>query len=239
MTHDLPAPEPYIELLSLVDEHEKEGGVVHAELTQPPNENELGNVDPQNRVKCILEIDTFRVQREMLDVIGYYNQMDYTGPRIIVQGKETPEATWQNHDLTLLEVSSQLPGDLIVAEYLSARNLLKYAKQLRGDQIELFIRAKMLDECQATVEEIAEGLPPFPCSEDFDRIFDEHEATYEDVIIRRRNKIAVAAAARFGLSEPALPLAMIWGEDHLPGIGKGLERYGYERQATHFADIDF
>jgi hypothetical protein len=184
-----------------VGHREAAGAAVHYELTKPftPEERE------QHPEYSGLDLE---LKQAMLGNIALFSRPF----NLVYQTKAlrySPE--WQNHDMSALEIIDSLGIDEV-------RKTIENAKRIQ--QAEIFNDTDMLRLA------VHGAFRLVPLVSAVRRLRGKDKT--QEVIVDRRNAVALAAVRNTLGADPAADLTLIWGAGHLPGLGKGLQQMGYE-----------
>ncbi len=211
MVHWLPDPTPYDEAYQYIAARQDAGSTIHYELILSAEEDELEQVDRLTKLKYDALQRRERAARHIADLLELTHQTDHQGFRY--HGNDNMDTRgWENHDLTALEIVQRLPSQCLTERARRMTEVLSLVRGLRPDQRK-GLREFILEE--GTLDD------PVPD--------DPHAAVYEKVIVGDRNEVALQAVERALQDNADASFTLIWGLAHLPGIGIGLEKRGYNR----------
>ncbi len=235
MAHAQPTAESYDALNAYLRDRHATGGEVHAEGIRDPTHYELGRVDKKTRRRARLFEDELLYHDRIDKLLGLELQKNSLEdfPHPDGEAKNFPvterEIPWRPHDFSSLDFAQRLPGIFLGAALQDTANSYWWAHRLTSAQQELLAKAFLIDD-EELKDEIFDELPPEPYSPAIERIIAKYQPLEDDVMMRQRDAFAVAAIKASALTDPDMPITVTWGQAHLPGIGRGVEALGYEKQ---------
>jgi hypothetical protein len=195
-------PEYFERIEAFLSERVAHGDVVHYESTA---------IASPEKVRCAPKPVQHR-HRLLLDYIKYEEEtwvaLEARSPDLMLEFQYDNaleiDSKWENHDYTTLDLARELSG-----EVLDAMRTTALAKHWHA---------------------VTWGHPDRHAVRLQERLGQKGRALYEKVMIDNRNAFALNALRNTLSSNPTANVTMIWGEAHLPGLGKGLLKMGYTPQ---------
>lgn len=233
LMHAQPNEDSYRGVLEYVRHRQNEGGVVHTEGIYPAPRHLVDRADNRTRKKLRLLEKLSGLDDKLAEILGMVTQNQsfcyFQIGGVHVQTEGAPEETegWITHDCTMLDIATRVPAEYLGAECQYMESLIAYLRKLTDEQRRGFVQT--IFDSEESLDALLRQLPPVPESPHLDAVFDKHELTTEDVFLRWRNEIAVRAVGRAAIAQPHRSITLLWGEDHVPGISRGLQTIGYQK----------
>jgi hypothetical protein len=197
-------PEYYQQIQDRLANLTMAGAMVHYEGIRSPSNQALRSASRVDRLKIALADRTFTAPSRWgwLEEFGLVSQ--WKGLRF--------DHTWENHDATTL--------DLARRESLRSA----FGRWAGTSLLNLFLSSVSDARMRETV------LPSFISDAEANTDMPQQLENTRDgkVLISYRNEIALQDMDSYHASQPDAPIALLWGEGHLPGLGRGLSTRNYE-----------
>lgn len=195
-------PDYYPQMEAFLDNRLVQGDVVHYEaITTALPEKVRGAPKPiQRRHQLLVDARKY----EEVAIITVEERHPELALSIQYQDCIEDLGQMENHDYTTLDLARELSGEAIDAMYKVA--LAKHWHAITWGHPD------------------QDAVP-------LKRALDSRgRALYERVLIENRNKFALQALENTLADDPTVNVTLLWGEAHLPGLGKGLLRRGYVKE---------
>ena len=202
-TCHLAEPEYFDTIQNITNEQHDAGAAVHYERVRcsSPHAEATAPRLVQRNVRLLRQV-TQGADQEVAEMLGLVHQ----------SAALTYPDTWENHDIS----------ELVAASYMNTTSLFVLAKLAK---LSAYVASRTPTEVRAqeflAAMQFASRSTELPNMPFFGSLF----ATTRT----RRNDIALAAADQELQNNPATDLTLLWGSDHLAGLGEGFEARGFEK----------
>lgn len=223
MIHAMPDDRLYRERLEFIEQRQTNGSFVHCEGISPATHAELGRADKLSRRKYALLSTTFEYESRIFDLFAC-NQGKILDEENRIEHKDKSLA-WENHDINALQLVEKVPIEYLAALSQEMINMWSFILNLTPEQRGVYLNFKCSDQA---IESIP-GFPVYKESKAINKVLEKYDMLFESIAIQDRDKIAIGAVRDALEKQPEASFTLVWGSDHLPGIGEGLEKLGYQK----------
>lgn len=186
------------------------GAAVHYEKVRASSPEDLFWSEPEIQAKLVALGRIMQTTYSLFDGLdlGLVKQLDAMEYR----------SGWQNHDALDVEIVDRI-GTFTLKRHQAVLSLLSLAyENMDPDERREQLRSTFLDALQ----DESKGR----IGRVFGRVL---LGSMDGAILKFRNEIALDAFDRQQDVAPGANMVLLWGADHLPGIGKGLKKRGYKK----------
>lgn len=211
MTH-LAEPSYYETVQKILDNQDAAGTVIHYERLQEPTTEQRQNLTPRQIAKMRL------LGAIMSEIYSWGETSDFVQQLDHLQYRDH----WENHDANRLDLLDHMNGPRLFLQYLTIQ-----AIGVAISRVEPHQRRKMIQEGLAEARQKPANNPA-PTSRK-DRLTDILTGFDDYAVLDYRNEIALDAFDDQQAVFPGSDVSLVWGVDHLPGLGAGLVERGYQK----------
>ena len=208
--------EYYDELQDRLDERHQDGAAIHYELVGGPGNDTSARIGLGGITKALMMYPAYKAG------IKFWEKLPHT---VSQRQHLTLRSTWENHDMSTGEVMRNIKWSTATATLLGG--FAMKASNLRQS----FGRPKPIARKLASLKDRIDGgegdAPTGMLSKFRKARTDTLRGELEDVLLSRRNEIALNAVDSSVSDDPSREVVMLWGQGHVETLSEGLVERGY------------